>query len=123
MRFRFRLAYYLGGFAVGIFFLTMILSGKDMRCTYFPNGRVLNDLRNKPFHYSEAASAVLAESWIDTVDIKNTLTHGDVDFDRSNTKIDNGKIYVIEGKTMQNVPITLKIVNYSSKAVLEEITK
>ena len=123
MRFRFRLAYYLGGFAVGIFFLTMILSGRDTRCTYFPNGRVLNDLRNKPFHYSDAASAVLAESWIDTIDIKNTLTHGDVDFDRSNTKAKNGRIYIIEGKTMQNVPITLKIVNFSSKAVLEEISK
>ena len=123
MRFRFRLAYYLGGFAVGIFFLTMILSGRDTRCTYFPNGRVLNDLRNKPFHYSDAASAVLAESWIDTIDIKNTLTHGDVDFDRSNTKAKNGRIYIIESKTMQNVPITLKIVNFSSKAVLEEISK
>lgn len=123
MRFKFRLAYYLGGFAIGIFFVSMILSGKDTRCTYFPNGRVLNDLRNKPFHYSESASAVLAQPWIDTVDIKNTLTHGDVDFDRSNTKLNNGKIYIIEGKTIQNVPITLKIVNYSNRAVLEEITK
>ena len=101
----------------------MIRSGKDTRCTYFPNGRVLNDLRNKPFHYSDAASAVLAESWIDTLDIRNTLTHGDVDFDRSNTKLENGKIYVIEGKTKENVPITLKVVNYSSKAVLQEISK
>ncbi|MGV8992737.1 MAG: DUF4258 domain-containing protein [Flavobacterium sp.] len=123
MRFKFRLAYYLGGFAIGIFFVSMILSGKDTRCTYFPNGRVLNDLRNKPFHYSESASAVLAQPWIDTVDIKNTLTHGDVDFDRSNTKLNNGKIYIIEGKTIQNVPITLKIVNYSNRAVLEEITR
>ena len=123
MRFKFRLAYYLGGFAIGIFFVSMILSGKDTRCTYFPNGRVLNDLRNKPFHYSESASSVLAQPWIDTVDIKNTLTHGDVDFDRSNTKLNNGKIYIIEGKTIQNVPITLKIVNYSNRAVLEEITK
>lgn len=123
MKFKFRLAYYLAGFAIGIFFVSMILSGKDTRCTYFPNGRVLNDLRNKPFYYSEAASAVLAQSWIDTVDIKNTLTHGDVDFDRSNTKLETGKIYIIEGKTIQNVPITLKVVNYSSKAVLEEISK
>jgi hypothetical protein len=32
--------------------------------------RVLNDIRNKPFDYSEKASKVLAEKWIDTIDIK-----------------------------------------------------
>jgi hypothetical protein len=67
---------------IGMFFVAVVWSGKDTRCNYFPNARVLNDLRNKPFHYSEKASAILAEPWIDTVDIKNTLQHGDVDFDK-----------------------------------------
>jgi hypothetical protein len=56
------------GLVVGIFFVSLIFSGKDTRCNYFPNARVLNDIRNKPFDYSEKASK--EEKWIDTIDIK-----------------------------------------------------
>ena len=123
MKFYQRFAYYLVGLVIGSFFVAMVLSGKDTRCNYFPNARVLNDLRNKPFNYSEIASEKLAEEWIDTIDIKNTLTYGDVDFDKSNKKIENGKLYIIEGKTTKNQPIILEVVNYSNKAVLKDIIK
>jgi Domain of unknown function (DUF4258) len=123
MTFKYRFAYYLLGFIIGCFFVAAVLSGKDTRCNYFPNARVLNDLRNKPFEYSENASKILAESWIDTIDIKNTLTYGDVDFDASNVKFENGKVYFIEGKTTKNTEILLQVVNYSGKAVLKDILK
>lgn len=123
MTFKYRFAYYLIGFTIGMFFVAAVWSGKDTRCNYFPNARVLNDLRSKPFHYSEKASAVLAEQWIDTVDIKNSLEHGDVDFDRSNKEFENGKIYTVEGKTLKQQPITLEFINYPKKVVLNTITK
>lgn len=123
MKFYQRFAYYLVGLVIGLFFVAMVLSGKDTRCNYFPNSRVLNDLRNKPFNYSEIASQKLAEEWIDTIDIKNTLTYGDVDFDKSNKKFENGKLYIIEGKTTKDQPIILEVVNYSNKAVLKDIIK
>lgn len=118
-----RFAYYLVGFVMGCFVVAMVLSGKDTRCNYFPNARVLNDLRNKSFEYSENASKVLAQNWIDTLDIKNTMTYGDIDFDKSNIKFKNGKIYIIEGQTLKEQKITLKVINYENKAVLEEIIK
>ncbi len=108
---------------MGLFVVATIFSGKDTRCNYFPNARVLNDLRNKPFHYSDEASQVLAEKWIDTIDIKNCLKYGDVDFNKSNKPFGNGKLYVIEGKTIQNQKITLNVINYSEKAVLDKIIK
>jgi hypothetical protein len=123
MKFAQRFAYYLVGLVIGLFFVAMVFSGKDTRCNYFPNARVLNDLRNKPFHYSEKASTVLAEKWIDTIDIKNTLQYGDVDFDKSNTEFHKAKMYVIEGKTVKNVEIILKVSNGADKATLEEIIK
>ncbi|SCY07742.1 DUF4258 domain-containing protein [Flavobacterium caeni] len=123
MTFKYRFAYYMGGFIIGMFFVTLMWSGKDTRCNYFPNARVLNDLRNKPFHYSPEASAVLAQPWIDTVDIKNTLKHGDVDFDRSNKPVGGGKLYTVEGKTMQQQPIELELVNYSERVLLKNIVK
>ena len=123
MKFVHRFAYYLVGLVIGCFFVALVFSGKDTRCNYFPNARVLNDLRNKPFHYSEKASQVLAEPWIDTLDIKNTLEFGDVDFDKSNTEFRKAKVYVIEGKTLKGQEIILKISNEEDKATLEEIIK
>ena len=123
MKFTHRFAYYLVGLVMGVFFVSMIFSGKDTRCNYFPNSRVLNDLRNKPFYYSEKASQILAEKWIDTSDIKNTLKFGDIDFDKSNIIVKKGKLYVIEGKTVKNQEIILEIINYENNAVLEDIIK
>lgn len=123
MKFYQRFAYYLVGLVIGIFFVAMVLSGKDTRCNYFPNARVLNDLRNKPFNYSVIASEKLSQKWVDTIDIKNTLTYGDVNFDRSNKNIDNGKLYTIEGKTIKNQLITLEVINFSNKVVLKDIIK
>lgn len=123
MKFVHRFAYYLLGLIMGSFVVAAIFSGKDTRCNYFPNARVLNDLRTKPFYYSEQASQVLAEKWIDTIDIKNCLKYGDVDFDQSNLPFKNGKIYVIEGQTVNKQKITLNVINYPEKAVLEKIVK
>ena len=80
-------------------------------------------MRNKPFHYSEKATILLSQNWVDTTDIKNTLTYGDVDFDQSDTKSTKGRLYVIERKKKNNQPIVLKVMNYSEKAVLEDIIK
>lgn len=123
MKFAFRFAYYLVGLIIGCFFVALVFSGKDTRCNYFPNARVLNDIKNKPFYYSEKASAVLAETWIDTIDIKNTLEFGDVDFDKSTTDFKKEKVYFIEGKTTKNQAILLKIANQEGKATLLEIVK
>jgi len=108
---------------MGAFVVALVLSGKDTRCNYFPNARVLNDLRNKPFNYSIEASRKLSEDWIDTIDIKNTLNYGDVDFDKSNVVYQKGKLYIIEGKTTKNDTITLRVINYPNKAVLEDIIR
>lgn len=123
MKFVHRFAYYLVGLVMGCFFVALVFSGKDTRCNYFPNARVLNNLRTKPFQYSEKAIQTLNEKWVDTADVKNTLTFGDVDFDQSNVPFNKGKLYIIEGKTAKNQEIILKVTNYEDKAVLEEIIK
>ncbi len=123
MKLKHRFAYYLIGFTMGLFVVSGIFMGKDTRCNYFPNARVLNDLRNKPFVYSDKAQQILSEQWVDTADIKNTLTYGDVDFDQSNIVTSGGKLYTIEGQTAKNQEIILKVVNRSDKAILQDILK
>lgn len=127
MKFYQRLAFFLFGLLIGVIFLVYFLGAKaesrGVAFCYLPNCRVLKDIRTKPFHYSEKASLVLAETWIDTIDIKNTLTHGEVDFSQSNVKVGNAKRYRIEGKTMNQEPIVLLVLNYPDKAELESIEK
>jgi hypothetical protein len=124
MKFVHRFAYYLVGLVIGCFFVALVFSGKDTRCSYFPNARVLNDLRNKPFEYSDKATQILAQPWIDKNDIKQSLTFGDVDFDKSNTEFGkNTKVYIIEGKTAKNVDIILTVENQASKAILVDIVR
>jgi len=123
MNFIQRFAYYLIGLIMGAFVVAAIFSGKDTRCNYFPNARVLKDLSSKPFSYSDKASLILSQKWVDTIDIKNTLKLGDVDFDKSNIPFKKGKLYVIEGRTKKNQEIIIKVINYDDKAVLEDITK
>ena len=124
MKFYQRFAYYMVGLTIGTFLVVVFWSGQDVRCNYFPNARVLNDIRNKPFIYDTEASRRLGENWVDTADVKKTLTYGDVDFDKSNIPTDKGgKLYVIYGKTKKNKEITLEIINYPEKAVLRNIIK
>lgn len=118
-----RFAYYIAGFSIGLVFLFFILNGKESSCSYFPNARVLKDLRSKPFHYSDNAKEKLSQTWVDSVDIKNTLTYGDVDFSKSNIKEGNGKLYIIEGKNAKNENITVEVINYSDKVLLKDIKK
>lgn len=111
------------GFLMGCGFLFFVLNKKNTRCSYFPNDRVLKNISSKPFYYSDEASKKIAESWLDTIDIKNTMIYGDVDFERSNKKIGLGKLYVIIGKTTKNEPIEIIVENYEEKSVLQDIKK
>ena len=127
MKFYQRLAFFLFGLLIGVIFLIYFLGAKaesrGVTFCYLPNCRVLKDIRSKPFHYSEDATKVMQEKWVDTTDIHNTLTYGDVDFSKSNVKVGAGKLYIVEGKTKDQTPIFLEVINYEKKVVLQAISK
>lgn len=123
MKFTQRLAYYLFGTLIGCMFLFFFFGQKKTEFCYFPNCRVLKDIRNKPITYSEQAEQVLAQGWINQEDIRRTLTYGKVDFSNSKHKFDNGVVYLIKGKNTKDEPLILELVNYQDKALLKNITK
>lgn len=123
MKFYQRFAYYSMGLIIGMIFLFMFVNGKDMSCNYFPNARVLKDLRSKPFYYSDESQTKLNQKWADTSDIRKTLTYGDVIFSKSNIPDGNGKLYIIKGKNFKNEAITLEVINYSERVLLRDIKK
>ena len=111
------------GLTLGLFIVAAIWSGKDTRCNYFPNARVLSNFRSKPLEFSPEVKQQLKDRFVDSIDIVNTLKTGDVDFDRSNIKVGGGKKYIVEGKTTKETPITLEIINFDDKAIVKQITK
>ena len=127
MKFKFRLAYYLFGFFLGgvfvMWFLKAKATDKGVEFCYFPNCRVLKDLRSKSLEIDSLARKSLDAKWVTLKDIRNSLHFGDVDFSKSNEAYRKGKIYVIEGKTSNNEEITITMVNYTNKVLLEKIEK
>ena len=124
MAFLKRLGFYLIGLSIGIVFLTFFLKKKSEETgtefCYFPNCRVLKDLRSKPISFSDQVNERLANNSIDTLDITQFLKNGDVDFGKSDTDAKPCKIYWVEGELKGNRQ-TLKFKNCPNKVILEEI--
>lgn len=127
MKFQFRLAYYIFGLFLGGVFVMWFLKAKatdrGVEFCYLPNCRVLKDLRSKSLTIDSVAQQSLNEKWVTLEDIRNSLTYGDVDFGKSNEPYRKGKIYIIEGKTSKNEEITITMVNYTERVLLEKIEK
>ncbi len=124
MKFIHRLGYYLGGFSIGLIILAFFLSGKKTSCDYSPDARVLKNIRIKERVYSEEALEKMKMYQVDTSEISTVLQKGDVDFSRSNTKLDSCKTYLVTGRS-QIHNLELLFENCDSIATLQklEITK
>ncbi len=127
MNLRYRLAFYLFGLMIGIilvyFFMTKKAEASGVEFCYLPNCRVLKELRSKPFKMSDEAAEKLEEKWITLEDIKKTMQYGDVDFSNSKTKVENGKLYLIEGKNAANEDIIIEMINYQDRVLLKDVRK
>lgn len=112
------------GLSIGIVFLTLFLKKKSEETgtefCYFPNCRVLKDLRSKPITFSDQVGDHLAGNSIDTLDITRFLKDGDVDFGKSDTKARPCKIYWVEGQ-LKGRHQALKFKNCPNKVILEAI--
>lgn len=114
-----RLAYFSGGFTIGIALLFFILSGKKTSCAYGLDARTLKNIRVKKRAFSEKTLAVLRENQMDTSAISTLLKDGDVLFSESNTNLDTCKQYVVEGKVLEK-NLKIRIENCDSLATVTE---
>ena len=82
-----RLKYFLIGVALGsLVVYYMVQQRTDIRCSYFPNARVLNNLRTKPLVYSDLAACQQACLNLDTNDVHMLFAAGAVIFDESHPR-------------------------------------
>jgi hypothetical protein len=85
MSFLKRLSYYIAGFSVGIVLLIFFLSGKNTRCTYTPDARVINDFSKKEWVFSTPKNASFNRSQF--------LKGGDIIFSKSRVGLDSCNVY------------------------------
>ena len=93
-----RLIYFMGGFLIGICILIFIWDKKNTKFPYMPDARVINDVNSKNVHYSNKLHTAFAKNIITASQIQDILKNGNVNFSKSNTKIDTCKVYYLESK-------------------------
>ncbi len=117
MKFTERLAYYLGGFAIGLVLLMFFLNGKDASCDYSPNARTVKNISSKPIVYSDEALSFINHQQLDSTTIVNLVKFGNVDFSESKEEIDSCRVYLIENSYKER-EMLLSVKNCDSIATL-----
>jgi hypothetical protein len=124
MAFLKRLGFYLIGLSIGLVFLFFFLKKKSEETgahfCYFPNCRVLKDLRSKPLIYSEQINQLVTDQVLDSVTLAYFLNEGDINFKKSNTKSENCKTYLIEGIVKEKLR-ALTVKNCDSTVLVESM--
>ncbi|WP_165749225.1 DUF4258 domain-containing protein [Cellulophaga sp. Z1A5H] len=120
-----RLGFFLFGLSIGIVFLAVFLKNKaeetGTEFCYFPNCRVLKDLRSKSYSYSDEVTKMVLTGEIDSLQIKSFFTDGEVDFKHSDTKSTPCKTYAIEHELKSGTLKTLTVTNCPTKIIIENI--
>ncbi len=124
MAFLKRLGYYMVGLAIGIVILTFLLKKKTTETgtefCYFPNCRVLKELRSKPLTYSPSIQELISSTDLDTTEIKVLLREGDVNFTKSDTEASPCKEFIVEGRIHEK-EASLLFKNCENSTILESI--
>ncbi len=120
MAFLKRLGWYLVGLSIGLIFLVFFLKKKSgeegLDFCYFPNCRVLKDMRSKTLTFSKS----LPEQYRDTLMIQSFLEDGDVDFGKSDTKSEPCKTYFISHEYNGN-ELEMEAKNCEKEIMVENI--
>ncbi|MBQ0769970.1 MAG: DUF4258 domain-containing protein [Bizionia sp.] len=115
-----RIAYYIGGFSLGLVLLAFFLNGKKASCSYGPESRVLKNITTKTLVISEEARAFVKQNDIDTIQINYILHKGDVIFSKSNTRKEPCGEYYIEGELNKKEAV-LTVDNCEKQAIVQRI--
>ncbi|MCW5516696.1 DUF4258 domain-containing protein [Muriicola sp. Z0-33] len=118
-----RLGFYLVGLSIGLVFLAFFFKKKSEETgtsfCYFPNCRVLKDIRSKPISFSDQAATEIEAKGLDSTDIAYFLSDGNIDFKNSDTSSKPCKTYIIKAKFNGNTGV-MKIANCEQKTEVQE---
>jgi hypothetical protein len=113
-----RLGWYLVGFSIGLVFLVFFIKKKSgetgFEICYFPNCRVLKDIRSKPISYSGNLEDRFSK---DSALWYSFFKEGNIDFGASETKSEPCKTYIIQN----NEDKSISIKNCPDKVLVESM--
>lgn len=115
-----RIAYYIGGFSLGLVLLAFFLNGKKASCSYGPESRVLKNITTKTLVISDEARLFVQQNSIDTIQINYILHKGDIDFSKSDTRKEPCGEYYIEGE-LNKREAALTVDNCEKQAIVKRI--
>lgn len=110
------------GFAVGALVVLFIWNKKEASFDYMPDTRVLKNIQSKTINYSQHSKVSLTAYSLDSISISSMIQNGNVDFKKSNTKLDSCKIYWINTNYKYH-NWSLIIENCDSIATIKKIIK
>ncbi|GIM49639.1 DUF4258 domain-containing protein [Capnocytophaga stomatis] len=109
-----RIGYYSIGLSIGIVIVAFFFKKKETEAfCYFPNCRVLKDLRSKTIEISPEIIATKEE-------LTKVFTDGNVLFAKSDVKAVPCKIYVIEGD-LQGKKVEITVENCKEKVIVKKV--
>ncbi len=115
MRLGRKLLYYMLGVGLGVFMVYFMFGDRDIQCNYFPNDRVLYDLRKKEMRL---AADLIDEQGVviaDTGGLSASLERARVDFEKSRIDDQGCNVYFLKLKEMEKA---FEIENCDSIATL-----
>lgn len=105
------------GLGLGVLMVQFIFGDRtDIQCNYFPNDRVLYDIRNKERLYDAEVENQMRLGNIDTSDVRDLLEMGKVDFENSQRGLGSCKNYWISFKPENKDKFFLQFENCDSTA-------
>lgn len=113
-----RLAYFSGGFGMGIIILMFILSGKETSCDYGIQARALKNIRLKKRDFSENSLMFFENNRIDTAIVNTMLHQGKIVFSESEPRLEPCGKYVIQKKQKNEKILKIRITNCDSLATV-----
>lgn len=119
-----RLGFYLAGLSIGLIFLAFFLKKKSdetgVEFCYFPNCRVLKDLRSKPHLYSSNLSERIQNSALDTTGISRVFIEGEINFKKSDPRREPCGFYLLEG-SLNDREVEISLTSCEDQVTVEAI--
>lgn len=117
-----RFFYFFIGAGLGILVVSFLFGNRDIQCNYFPNDRVLYDLRQQKLTVAPAAKAFRYKQALPDSIWRWALERGDVDFEASEPRREPCKIYIIDFQAKTQA-LRLTVESCDSVATVQDVKR
>ncbi|XCI75395.1 MAG: hypothetical protein ABI045_01335 [Flavobacteriales bacterium] len=118
-----RLSYFIFGVSLGLIIVSLLFGRRATSCAYFPNQRVLNDIKRKEIHFQAGKYPLSLGCYHDPVFIRSKLLiNGKINFSESQARKKPFPIYQIhyrEGNSQKEIIFLIE--NQDRVAIIKNI--